>query len=67
MVFDRRLDSWVCVSFTCEIVAVTTMDAATVVVSVAVLVLSAMEEVVTWAVEPPVDDCVAVCVDELCP
>ena len=43
------------------------MDAATVVVSVAVLVLSAMEEVVTWAVEPPVDDCVAVCVDELCP
>ena len=44
-------------SFTFEIVSVTTTDAATVVVSVTELVLEV----------PPVDDCVTVCVDELCP
>ena len=62
MVLDRRLDSWFCVSFTCEIVAVTTMDAATVVVSVAEVVLPAVDKLVAWAVLL----LCPVCVDVLC-
>ena len=67
-------------SFTWERVSVTTTDAAIVVVSVAVLELCLCVDVgalevlldgpdveLAWLVEPPVDDCVAVCVDELCP
>ena len=67
-------------SFTWERVSVTTTDAAIVVVSVAVLELCPCVDVgalevlldgpdveLAWLVEPPVDDCVAVCVAELCP
>ena len=67
-------------SFTWERVSVTTTDAAIVVVSVAVLELCPCVDVgalevlldgpdveLAWLVEPPVDECVAVCVDELRP
>ena len=30
-------------------------------------VLDVPDVELAWLVEPPVDDCVAVCVDELCP
>ena len=53
-------------------VSVTTTDAATVVelcpwVEALEDVLDGPNVEVAWLVDPPVDDCVAVCVDELCP
>ena len=45
VVLLRMLDSWFCVSFTFDRVSVTTTDAATVVVSVAVDVLWPMVDV----------------------
>ena len=65
----RMLVSWVCVSFTFEMVSVTTTEAATV-VELCTVVVGALEELLdeadvelAWLVDPAVDDCV----DVLCP